>query len=88
MTDILHDPYVRDLLTSLSSGEINLMTGLIWLAIATILSMIGGAIGGILLGGEDLGYELAGIMGGFLGPSGVIPAVLFGLVMLNIFGNF
>ncbi|MGI2903523.1 hypothetical protein [Tolypothrix sp. VBCCA 56010] len=76
-----------DLLSSLVSGDINLITSLIWLAIAAGLSIVGGAIGGVLLAGKDLGYELAAMTGGLLGPAGVIPAIFFGLVVLNLLKN-
>ncbi|NEU72200.1 hypothetical protein PI95_006345 [Hassallia byssoidea VB512170] len=76
-----------DLLSSLVSGDINLITSLIWLIIAAGLSIVGGAIGGVLLAGKDLGYELAAMTGGLLGPAGVIPAIFFGLVVLNLLKN-
>jgi len=74
---------MTDFLTSLGTGEINLMTGLIWFALAAGLSVVGGAIGGILLAGKDLGYQLAAMIGGLFGPVGVIPAVIVGLVVLK-----
>ncbi len=76
---------INDFLTSLAVGDINLITGLAWLAVAAALSVIGGAIGGVLLAGKDLGYQLAAIIGGLFGPAGVIPAVLLGLVVLKLF---
>ncbi len=76
-----------DLLSSLLSGDINLITSLVWLAIAAGLSIVGGAIGGVLLAGKDLGYELAAMTGGLLGPAGVIPAVFLGLLILNLLNN-
>jgi hypothetical protein len=79
---------MTDFLSSLLSGDINLITSLVWLAIAAGLSIVGGAIGGILLAGKDLGYELAAMTGGLLGPAGVIPAVFLGLVLLNYLNNF
>jgi hypothetical protein len=75
---------MTDLLTSLAVGDINLITGLVWLFIAIAFSVVGGAIGGILLGGKELGYDLSAILGGLLGPVGVIPMVVFGLGLLNI----
>lgn len=84
MTDILATPTVHDFLTSLAAGDINLITGLVWLGIAAALSIVGGAIGGILLASKDLGYELAAMIGGLFGPAGVIPAVLLGLIVLKL----
>ena len=84
MTNILTNPIVHDFLSSFAVGDINLITGLVWLGIAAALSVVGGAIGGILLAGKDLGYELAAMIGGLFGPAGVIPAVLVGLVILKL----
>jgi len=78
---------MTDFLSSLLSGDINLITSLVWLAIAAGLSIVGGAIGGILLAGKDLGYELAAMTGGLLGPAGVIPAIFLGLLILNLLNN-
>ncbi len=78
---------MRDFLSSLLSGDINLITSLVWLAIAAGLSIVGGAIGGVLLAGKDLGYELAAMTGGLLGPAGVIPAIFLGLLILNLLNN-
>jgi hypothetical protein len=79
---------MTDFLSSLLSGDINLITSLVWLVIAAGLSIVGGAIGGVLLAGKDLGYELAAMTGGLLGPAGVIPAVFIGLIILNYLNNF
>ncbi|OUL32400.1 hypothetical protein BV372_19190 [Nostoc sp. T09] len=83
---------MRDILTnfftSFASGELNISTGIVWVLIATILSMIGGAIGGILLAGKDIGYQFSAILGGLFGPAGVIPAILLGLAVLNFLTNF
>ncbi|NEO97547.1 MAG: hypothetical protein F6K58_02310 [Symploca sp. SIO2E9] len=84
MTDLLTNPIVGNLLKSLGAGDINLITGLVWFGLATVLSIVGGAIGGILLAGKDLGYQLAATIGGLFGPVGVMPAVLLGLVILKL----
>jgi len=76
------------LLTSLAGGELNLITELIWIFIATVLSMIGGALGGMLLAGRDLGYEFSAILGALLGPAGVIPAMVLSFALLSIFRSF
>jgi hypothetical protein len=88
MRDILTIPIVRDLLTSLASGDLNIETGFVWLVIATALSMVGGAIGGMLLAGKDIGYQFSAILGALFGPAGVIPAILLGLVVLNLLTNY
>ncbi|HAZ48746.1 MAG TPA: hypothetical protein DDW76_26775 [Cyanobacteria bacterium UBA11369] len=77
---------MKDFLTSLAAGDINLVTGLVWLVLAAALSVIGGAIGGVLVAGKDLGNQLAAMIGGLFGPAGVIPAVLIGLVILRFIG--
>ncbi len=88
MTNIFTSPTFRHLFTSLAVGEINLITGLVWLLIATVLSMVGGAIGGMLLAGKDIGYQFSAILGGLFAPAGVIPAILLGLFMLNLLTNY
>lgn len=86
MDEILTSPTLKDFLTSLAAGDINLVTGLVWLVLAAALSVVGGAIGGVLVGGKDLGTQLAAMIGGLFGPAGVIPAVLIGLVILRFVG--
>lgn len=86
MDEILTSPTLKDFLTSLAAGDINLVTGLVWLVLAAALSVVGGAIGGVLVGGKDLGTQLSAMIGGLFGPAGVIPAVLIGLVILRFVG--
>ena len=86
MDEILTSPTLKDFLTSLAAGDINFITGLVWLVLAAALSVIGGAIGGVLVGGKDLGNQLAAMIGGLFGPAGVIPAVIIGLVILRFVG--
>ncbi len=83
MTDIM-----TSLISSLASGELNIGTELVWLIIATILSMLGGAIGGMILAGKDIGYQFSAMLGGLLGPMGVIPAIMLGLAVLNLLTNY
>jgi hypothetical protein len=87
MKEVLANPNVSAFLTSLVAGDINIATGLVWLIIATILSMVGGAIGGMLLAGKDIGYQFSAMMGALFAPAGVIPAILLGLVVLNFITN-
>ena len=77
------NPGIQGFFDNLMVGEITLVTGLFWLMIAAVISAIGGAIGGILLAGKDLGYELAAILGSLFGPAGVIPVAAIGLVVLK-----
>jgi ABC-type spermidine/putrescine transport system permease subunit II len=76
-----------DVLSNFSSGELNISTVFLTLIIATLVAMLGGAIGGMLLAGKDIGYQLSAILGGLFGPAGVIPAVVLGLAVLNFFTN-
>ncbi len=88
MTDILTNYDLSGMVTSLMAGNLNLLTGFIWFMVATVVSMIGGAIGGMLLAGEDLGYNFAAILGGLYGPAGVIPGAILGLIVLNLLSSF
>jgi len=87
MLEIFHDPRLRDFVISLNH-EINLTTGFVWVAIAVLLSMVGGAIGGMVLAGKDLGYKFAAIIGSLFAPAGMIPAVIIGLLMLSFLTNY
>ena len=44
------------------------LTILLVLAVGGAASLIGGALGGVAIGGKALGNELAALMGGFYGP--------------------
>ncbi|AFY58503.1 hypothetical protein Riv7116_6147 [Rivularia sp. PCC 7116] len=88
MADILTNYDLSGMVTSLMTGELNLLTGIIWFFVATIVSMIGGAVGGMLLAGEELGYNFAAILGGLFGPAGVIPGAILGLIVLNLLSSF
>jgi hypothetical protein len=85
MTDLSN---LNDFFTSLVLGDINLITGFVWLFIAIVLSMIGGGLGGMLLAGKDIGYQLSAMLGGLLAPAGAIPAIVLGLFILNLLTNF
>ncbi|MBD2292762.1 hypothetical protein H6G06_04495 [Anabaena sphaerica FACHB-251] len=78
---------MNNLMTSLTTGELNLFTGLVLLLIATGFSMLGGAIGGIILAGKDFGYSFSATIGGLFGPTAAIPAILLGLCLLTIMTN-
>ncbi len=81
--DVWHDPLLQSLVTSFVNGDINLVTGLIWLAIAVAFAIAGGAIGGMVLASKDLGYRLSAMIGGLFGPAAVIPATILGLLALR-----
>lgn len=88
MADILTNYDLSGMINSLMAGDLNLLTGFIWFIIATLVSMVGGAIGGMLLAGEELGYNFAAILGGLFGPAGVIPGAILGLIVLNLLSSF
>lgn len=88
MQDILISITTGDFLTNLAAGKLNLATEFVWLVTATVLSMIGGAIGGMLLAGRDIGYELSAMLGALFAPAGVISAIIIGLAILNLLTNY
>ncbi len=77
---------MTDTLTNFVFGDINLMTGMLWLLIAIMISMIGGAISGMVIAGEEIGYQLSAMLGSLFAPAGVIPAIILGLFILSFFG--
>ncbi|HYX17535.1 MAG TPA: hypothetical protein VE944_24900 [Nostoc sp.] len=88
MRDILTYPNVINFITSLADGELNIATEVSWLIIALVLSMVGGAIGGMLLAGKDIGYQFSAMLGALFAPAGAIPAILLGLAALNFLTNY
>lgn len=62
--------------------QLDVATAVLWLFVAFVLSMAGGALAGMRLAGKDLGNELAAMMGAMFGPTAAVPAVLAGLVVL------
>ena len=62
-----------------------MMTIVLALILGTVASLIGGAAGGVTIGGKSLGNELAAMMGGFFGPLAVIPGLVVGLIFLALF---
>ncbi|MGK7919180.1 MAG: hypothetical protein AB4080_04130 [Trichodesmium sp.] len=83
ITDLDAIPSIHIFVSNLAAGEITILTAIFWLGVASAISIIGGAIGGIWLAGKDLGYNLAAMIGGLFGPAGVIPAVIVGLAILK-----
>ncbi|MGK7950670.1 MAG: hypothetical protein AB4368_18295 [Xenococcaceae cyanobacterium] len=84
LVNLANNPNLQNFLHNLIAGEITWFTALFLLAVATAVSILGGAIGGILLAGKDLGYRLAAMIGGLFGPAGVIPTVAIGLLVLKL----
>jgi hypothetical protein len=50
--------------------------------IGVACSLLGGAIGGVVVGGKDLSNPLAATMGGFYGPMAGVAGVAGGLIVL------
>ncbi|RCJ29084.1 hypothetical protein A6770_01460 [Nostoc minutum NIES-26] len=88
MRDILSNANMSAFLTNMAAGDLNIVTGLLWLVLATVVSMIGGAIGGMILAGKDIGYSFSAMLGALFAPAGAIPAILLGLVILTLWTNF
>ncbi|MEH1942020.1 MAG: hypothetical protein V7L01_17640 [Nostoc sp.] len=88
MRDIFTTPNVMNFITSLADGDLNIATEFVWVIIATVLSMVGGAIGGMLLAGKDIGYQFSALLGALFAPAGVIPAIILGLAALNLLTNY
>lgn len=57
---------------------------LIALASGVTASVAGGALGAMLVGGKDIGYELAAMMGAFYGPVAGIAGVIIGLIIVTL----
>ncbi|MBD2529507.1 hypothetical protein H6G97_07940 [Nostoc flagelliforme FACHB-838] len=88
MRDIFTYSNAINFFTSLADGDLNIATEFVWLIIATALSMVGGAIGGMLLAGRDIGYQFSAMLGALFAPAGVIPAIFLGLTALNFLKNY
>nr|WP_066380258.1 MULTISPECIES: hypothetical protein [unclassified Anabaena] len=85
MTEFFNDTNLREFISYMVTGDLTLITGLLWLVIATIISMIGGAIGGMMLAGKEMGYYFSATLGALFAPAGAIPAIIFGFAFLTIF---
>ncbi|MBD2362711.1 hypothetical protein H6G36_16225 [Anabaena minutissima FACHB-250] len=88
MNEFLNDLNVRAFLTNMVTRDLTLTTGLLWLVIATIISMVGGAIGGMILAGKEIGYMFSATIGALFAPSGAVPAVVLGFAILYVLSNF
>ena len=60
------------------------MTYLGYIGLALIAGIVGGALGGIVVGGKHLGNELAAMLGGFYGPMAAIPGAIIALIVLSL----
>ena len=59
----------------------------LWTLVAFVVAMAGGALTGVKLAGKDLGNELAALIGAMFGPTGAVPGILLGLIVLAVIGG-
>ena len=83
MQEILNDPLLQIFIQDFVSQKVTLATGPVWVLIAIAFSIIGGALGGVVLAGKDLGPRLAAMIGGLFGPAAMIPAAIIGLALIS-----
>jgi hypothetical protein len=67
-------------------GSLCILGAAVALIVGTAASIIGGALGGIMVGGKALGNELAAMMGGFYGPLAGVAGIVLGLIVLAAIG--
>lgn len=68
----------------LMQGNITWATGGIFCLWACVLGALGGAAGGVIVGGRHIGYGLSAMMGTFFGPIAALPGVLLALIALPL----
>jgi len=64
------------------TGQLTWSTVAVWTVLSVPLSVAGGALGGMVLAGKDLGNGVAAMMGGMFGPVAATPGILLGLALL------
>lgn len=79
---------MEEFLNNMVFGDVTLVTGLLWLLIATLISMVGGAIGGMILAGKEIGYSFSAMLGALFAPAGTIPTLVLGFLALNFLSGF
>jgi len=67
-------------------GEVCIIGAAVALIVGTAASIVGGALGGIAVGGKAMGNELAAMMGGFYGPLAGLVGMVLGLIVLAAIG--
>ncbi|BAB72646.1 hypothetical protein ACN23B_03435 [Anabaena sp. FACHB-709] len=88
MNEFFSNSHLREFLINMVTSDVTFITGLFWLVVATLISMIGGAIGGMVLAGKDIGYGFSATIGALFAPAGVIPAIVLGLGLLSFLSNY
>lgn len=74
---------MQAIVQQLAKGDITWASGGIFCLAALALGALGGALGGILVGGRHIGYGLSAMMGTCFGPVAALPGVLVALLALN-----
>ena len=83
MHEILNDPLVQAFIQDFVSQKITIATGIVWLLIAIAFSILGGALGGVVMASKYLGPRLSAMIGGLYGPAAIIPAATVGLALIG-----
>jgi hypothetical protein len=78
---------MQALVQQLASGNVTWLTGVVFCVAALALGALGGAFGGVLVGGRHIGYGLAAMMGTFFGPIAALPGILVALVLVLLLGR-
>lgn len=66
------------------STKLTLIGSLGWILFAVVIGALGGAIGGMFVGGKHLGHDLAAMLGSFYGILAALPAAILGFVLLAV----
>jgi hypothetical protein len=66
--------------------SLTLVTAASGLLCGLVASVVGGAAGGVMVGGKALGNKLACLMGGVFGPLAGVTGVAIGLLALMFVG--
>ncbi len=70
------------ILNDMVTGNITWITAILWYFVALVIGICSGAIGGMMIGAEHMGKELAAMMGGLFGPVAAAPGVLVAIIIL------
>jgi hypothetical protein len=70
------------LMHAIADGRLNTASILLWTVASIVLSVVAGAVSGMVLAGKDLGNQLAALMGAMFGPVAAAPGVLAALIVL------
>jgi len=74
---------MQAIVQDMAQGSVTWLTSSLYCVLALALGAVGGALGGVLVGGRHIGYGLAAMMGTFFGPLAALPGVLVALVVLH-----